>query len=157
MRAFKGNQEWIITGWAEAGAYHLTARRGKGRKQLPEHRESCSCRERHVPFCRRCGPCREGTRGQNTPAFFSLPTLLSSANTHCLSQLHRRAGESGCCGEQGFIFLGARSGERVEGDVEGKVETVLRSDENRHHYRETFFMVQVKERGEINSDYIIMS
>lgn len=40
--------------------------------------------------------------------------------------------------------------------MEGKAETILRSDKNRHHYRETFFMVQVKERGEINSDYIIM-
>lgn len=47
-------------------------------------------------------------------------------------------------------------GKEGGGVVEGKAESTLKSDENRYHWRESFFMVQVKEREEIISDYILM-
>lgn len=53
-------------------------------------------------------------------------------------------------------FQGHRVGKEGGGVVEGKAESTLKSDENRYHWRETFFMVQVKEREEIISDYILM-
>ena len=109
----------------------LSSSRSSSRSRSPERPRHST---RDVPFHRHCGPGREGTRGQNTPAFFILSTLFSSANpTVC--QLHLRAGKSGCVLNRGQ-FSGAQNGERVgKREVEEKAENILQRDENRHHYR----------------------